>query len=298
MKPMFGSEFMTIQCMKDSPGGDKLPARGRIVHVCGRLCGRAAGWDGWIHVDDEIFLYSERLISAADTALYGRVTHEMMQAYWPSTAERPGASRHDIEHSKWYNQVDKIVLSRTKNHTGDNGPEVISGNLSERINLRKRDAGNNILIFGRPSARTFSDGSGSHRRTLAVCEPDPAGNGNKNISGPKQYSCWQAKRFLRAWSPCLASLSDNNKCGATDLFCPSWSYLCSMRRSVVETLNAPDVFCNAWNTCQTFLRSEGCWFFRTEVYVDKLIIIQIFFYFLILVSIFTAESSHRWAIEI
>ncbi|MGC1240021.1 MAG: dihydrofolate reductase family protein [Chryseosolibacter sp.] len=105
-----------------------------------------------MHVDDEIFLYSERLISAADTALYGRVTHEMMQAYWPSTAERPDASRHDIEHSKWYNQVDKIVLSRTKNHTGDKGPEVISGNLSERINLRKRDAGNNILIFGSPSA--------------------------------------------------------------------------------------------------------------------------------------------------
>ena len=35
----------------------------------------------WIHVDEEIFDYGGRRINEADTALYGRVTYQMMKSY-------------------------------------------------------------------------------------------------------------------------------------------------------------------------------------------------------------------------
>jgi dihydrofolate reductase len=67
----------------------------------------------WIRVDEELFDFVGMMTSKADAALYGRVTYEMMQSYWPDAGNQPNASKHDIEHSAWYNTVPKIVLSRT-----------------------------------------------------------------------------------------------------------------------------------------------------------------------------------------
>lgn len=80
------------------------------------LDGFVAGPNGemnWIQVNEEIFNFVPTLTEQADTALYGRVTYEMMQSYWPTAGDQPNASKHDKEHSAWYNKVSKIVLSRT-----------------------------------------------------------------------------------------------------------------------------------------------------------------------------------------
>jgi dihydrofolate reductase len=75
----------------------------------------------------------------------------MMESYWPTAGEQPNASKHDIEHSRWYNKVTKIVLSKTIKEIGQNNTKVISENISENINKLKQLDGNNILIFGSPS---------------------------------------------------------------------------------------------------------------------------------------------------
>lgn len=106
----------------------------------------------WIKVDEEIFDFVATMTAQADTALYGRVTYEMMQGYWPEAGKQPGASKHDIEHSAWYNSVSKVVLSRTMQGTGLENTEVISDNLSGNINRIKQREGKNILIFGSPGA--------------------------------------------------------------------------------------------------------------------------------------------------
>jgi dihydrofolate reductase len=82
------------------------------VSLDGFVCGPNGEMD-WIKVDDEIFDYAGNRTSVSDTALYGRVTWEMMEGYWPTAADKPNASKHDIEHSTWYNKVDKVVLSKS-----------------------------------------------------------------------------------------------------------------------------------------------------------------------------------------
>lgn len=119
------------------------------------LDGFVAGLNGemdWIKVDDAIFDFVSTMTDQADTALYGRVTYQMMENYWPTAAEKPNASKHDIEHSRWYNNVSKIVLSTTIKETGQNNTKVISENISGSINKIKQQDGKNILIFGSPSA--------------------------------------------------------------------------------------------------------------------------------------------------
>ncbi len=124
-----------------------------FMHIS--LDGFVAGLKGelnFIKVDEEIFDFVGTMTDNADAALYGRVTYEMMQSYWPSAGQQPGASKHDIEHSSWYNRVSKIVLSKSMSEDGLSNTTVLSTDLVERINEIKKQEGKNILIFGSPRA--------------------------------------------------------------------------------------------------------------------------------------------------
>jgi dihydrofolate reductase len=107
---------------------------------------------GWISISEDLFDYVEQRIVATDTALYGRVTYQMMESYWPTAADQPNATKHDIEHSRWYKRATKIVLSRTMQ--GKNLPQtkIISSNLADEITKLKQGAGSDILMFGSPTA--------------------------------------------------------------------------------------------------------------------------------------------------
>ncbi len=124
-----------------------------FMHIS--LDGFVAGLHGemdWIKVNDEIFQHIEKRIGTGDTAMYGRVTYEMMESYWPTAADEPGASRHDIEHSKWYSKAHKIVLSKTMKDAAFTNTKIISDNLPDRIQEIKQQAGEDILLFGSPTA--------------------------------------------------------------------------------------------------------------------------------------------------
>lgn len=119
------------------------------------LDGFVAGLNGemdWIYIDNDIFDFVATVTEKADTALYGRVTYELMQSYWPTAADQPNASKHDKEHAAWYSSVSKIVLSKTMSSEGLEKTTVVSDNLVENINKIKEQGGKDILIFGSPSA--------------------------------------------------------------------------------------------------------------------------------------------------
>ena len=124
-----------------------------FMHVS--LDGFVAGPNGemdWIKVEQEIFDHVGTRISEGDTALYGRVTYEMMENYWPTAGNQPTATKHEIEHSKWYSKVHKVVLSKTMKGAGLPNTTIISDNLSDKINEIKKQAVKDILVFGSPSA--------------------------------------------------------------------------------------------------------------------------------------------------
>lgn len=129
--------------------------RNLVLFVHTSLDGFVAGPNGemnWINVDEEIFDYAGQRTNNADTALYGRVTYQMMESYWPTAADQPAATKHDIEHSRWYNNVTKVVISKTMKGENLRNIRIISGNLTDEINQLKKSADKDILIFGSPTA--------------------------------------------------------------------------------------------------------------------------------------------------
>jgi dihydrofolate reductase len=112
----------------------------------------AEGGLDWVSITEDLFDYVEQRIKQTDTALYGRVTYQMMEAYWPTAAEQPNASKHDLEHSRWYKTARKIVLSKTLADNNDANTKIIRSHLSHETNQIKQGEGSEILVFGSPSS--------------------------------------------------------------------------------------------------------------------------------------------------
>jgi dihydrofolate reductase len=124
-----------------------------FMHIS--LDGFVSGLKGemdWIKVDEEIFDYIGKRIINCETALYGRVTYQIMENYWPTAGDESTATKHEIEHSKWYGNVHKVVVSKTIKNSGLTNTTIISDNLSDRINEIKQQASTDILLFGSPTA--------------------------------------------------------------------------------------------------------------------------------------------------
>lgn len=119
------------------------------------LDGYTAGPNGemnWINVGDELFDYAGRQTEISDIALYGRGTFEIMQAYWPTAANEPDASKHDIEHGNWYNKVDKYVASASMQGQNFSNTTILSDNIIEQITaLKQKEGDKQIVMFGSPS---------------------------------------------------------------------------------------------------------------------------------------------------
>jgi dihydrofolate reductase len=109
-----------------------------------------AKWIGYTPMKNYLII-AERIF-ATDCALYGRKTYQMMEGYWPTAANQPNATKHDIEHSKWYNSVAKVVLSKTLNEASLTNTKVVGDNLNSEIVKLKQSTDKEILIFGSPTA--------------------------------------------------------------------------------------------------------------------------------------------------
>jgi dihydrofolate reductase len=65
------------------------------ISLDGFVC-RENGDLSWIKIDESTFGFIGKWLSErSDTALYGKNTYTLMESYWPTAAEKPGATEHD-----------------------------------------------------------------------------------------------------------------------------------------------------------------------------------------------------------
>jgi dihydrofolate reductase len=103
--------------------------------------------------DEEIHQHYNELLSNADTLLYGRITYQLMESYWPSIVKNPTGIKPTDEFAVLIDNISKIIFSRTlKNVEWKNSKlkkEVIKEEVSE---LKKsRHGGSKNILVGSPS---------------------------------------------------------------------------------------------------------------------------------------------------
>lgn len=129
-----------------------------LMHVS--LDGFVAGPNGemgWIHLDDGLIDYVADLTATADTALFGRVTYQMMEGYWPD--RRRERNRYAARHRScacWVNPAPKIVFSRTLEQVTWQNSSIVRDHIPEEIARLKGQPGKDLLMIGSAStAHTF-----------------------------------------------------------------------------------------------------------------------------------------------
>jgi dihydrofolate reductase len=111
-----------------------------LMHVSldGFVCGPNGEMD-WIMLGDEMWDYVTKITDSADIALFGEVTYHMMEDYWPTAADKPNASKHDIE-VHWA------------------GARIVRDHIVEEMQKLKDLPGKNLLMLGSPSlAHSFME---------------------------------------------------------------------------------------------------------------------------------------------
>jgi dihydrofolate reductase len=88
------------------------------------------------------------LTDSADAAMFGRVSYELLEPYWPTAGSKPGATKNVIKYSNWYNSASKIVLSGSLRKDDLKNVTIISDHLLPEITKIKKQNGKDILIFG------------------------------------------------------------------------------------------------------------------------------------------------------
>lgn len=107
----------------------------------------------WVQMDDIIGDWVQQVTDRCDTVLYGRVTFQMMEAFWPNVAQHPGyaASRHLRDHADWVNAAKKIVVTRSLHNSNWHNTHILKENVVEAIKAMKQEPGEQLLMLGSAS---------------------------------------------------------------------------------------------------------------------------------------------------
>jgi dihydrofolate reductase len=100
--------------------------------------------------DDEIHQHYNELLSNADTLLYGRITYQLMERYWPTVVINPTGHKPIDEFAVLMDNISKIVFSHTLKNVDWKTAKLAKGGIKEEVLELKQQAGKNILA-GSPS---------------------------------------------------------------------------------------------------------------------------------------------------
>ena len=100
--------------------------------------------------DDEIHQHYSELLHSAGTLLYGRITYQLMESYWPTVVKNPTGNKPMDEFAVLIDNISKIVFSRTLKSVHWKNTELKKEIIKEEVLKLKQQAGKNILA-GSPS---------------------------------------------------------------------------------------------------------------------------------------------------
>ena len=100
--------------------------------------------------DDEIHQHYNELLSNAGTLIYGRITYQLMESYWPTVVKNPTGNKPTDEFAVLIDNISKIVFSRTLKNVDWKNTKLKKEVIKEDILELKQQEGKNILV-GSPS---------------------------------------------------------------------------------------------------------------------------------------------------
>ena len=100
--------------------------------------------------DEELHQHYNDLLRNADTLLYGRITYQLMESYWPSVVKNPTGNKPIDEFAVLIDNISKWVFSRTLRKVTWKNTALKNEVTKEEILELKRQEGK-IILVGSPT---------------------------------------------------------------------------------------------------------------------------------------------------
>ncbi len=98
---------------------------------------------------DEIMEYYTNLLRNTGGVLYGRITYQLMEEYWPVLVKEPSGNKLDDEFAVVMENVQKILFSRTLNNAGWTNARLAKQDIAGEALALKQQAGSYLLAGSR-----------------------------------------------------------------------------------------------------------------------------------------------------
>jgi len=96
--------------------------------------------------DEEIHQHYSELLSKADTLIYGRITYQLMESYWPLVVKNPTGNKPMDKFAVLIDNISKIVYSRTLQHVDWKNTTLKKEVIQEEILELKQQTSKNIVV--------------------------------------------------------------------------------------------------------------------------------------------------------
>lgn len=116
------------------------------VSIDGYYAGPNGDIDWFIH-DPEVDKAAHEMMNP-DTILFGKVTYQMFESYWPHVAMDPNAPEGARMIANELSQMTKVVFSKTLKEVNWENSKLVNGNFAEEVRKLKEVKGADITIFG------------------------------------------------------------------------------------------------------------------------------------------------------
>jgi len=100
--------------------------------------------------DDELHHHYSELINSAGTLLYGRITYQLMESYWPAVVKNPTGNKALDEFAVTIDKVPKIVFSHTLKNLNWESAKLANRDIKDEVMELRQQPGKDILA-GSPS---------------------------------------------------------------------------------------------------------------------------------------------------
>ncbi|MCC2591745.1 dihydrofolate reductase family protein [Chryseobacterium sp. MFBS3-17] len=101
-----------------------------------------------VTADAELHRHYTRLLTDADTILYGRITYQLME-YWKTLAAKPSGEQSMDDFAAVMDRIQKIVFSTTLHNTDWNTARLATLTPEEEVKKLKKIPGGDILVGSR-----------------------------------------------------------------------------------------------------------------------------------------------------
>jgi dihydrofolate reductase len=147
----------------------------------GRVAGPGGDYDmGWIvphAVTAQSLAHMTRVTGPATTVLLGRKNYEGFGGYWPTVADNPDAHPDERAFSRWLDQVDKVVFSKTLTSTEWANSRLATADPATTVKQLRQQDGGDIIVLASSSVIRSLLAAGELDRLSITLAPEIVGGG-------------------------------------------------------------------------------------------------------------------------